>query len=172
MQLSPPVPVAEWVEEEQEQGVHLAAGASEPADSSRSIGNRRFLDGLPLEWKRTYEAMVEDWETPEKIARAVGPRTEAIYRSSVLLFTEVGDGYGGLIYQPEGPEVNSTGFIRTASTVPGLLTNANGRPKNYSEAIVWLIMRLAMSRYEELGPEVLLVDRRSPSAFPCGTLEW
>jgi hypothetical protein len=70
----------------------------------------------PEKLASAFEQMVKQWGTPRAdLEKALSGKTKALYRSGTLLYTEVGDGLGGLLYQP-APVPECGGKAATAST--------------------------------------------------------
>ncbi len=121
--------------------------------------------------KNAFEQMAVDWETPHASLNRLPASSQKFYRSSVLLFTEVGDGLGGLAYRP-----GTTEFCEGQPTFhwthqdsidePRLLKNHDGKCKNYSDAMIWLLAQQALQRLESAGLDVIFIDSSSKTRLP------
>lgn len=109
--------------------------------------------------------MVAVWGTPEEaMASSYGEKQRANLRASTLLFTEVGDGLGGLRYRP--PPTRSCGdrpLFQWISQEGGddLLLRADGACMDFDEAFRWVLDGMLLEGYaDELSSEkdALLVD--------------
>jgi hypothetical protein len=116
------------------------------------------------------EHMVKVWETPESAMRELPDAIDRFLRETVVLFTEVGDGYGALLYRPVaekcggGPAfyfVHQDGLAGT----PHRITKADGSCGDYTDAVVWLMSRFVLERYDGAGSEVALIDRAQPGGL-------
>jgi hypothetical protein len=90
-----------------------------------------------------YIQMRKDWGTPEAAMQSDYSASEQIaLRASTLLFTEVGDGLGGLRYRP--PPTKSCGgraayFWIAQESAGGQLKAANGDCMDFAGAFRWLL---------------------------------
>jgi len=108
--------------------------------------------------------MLKVWETPAAALHALPEPTKKFLRSSVILFTIVGDGYGGIVYRPA--EAGKTDSVpeyyeiqQDSITKPRLLKNHDGTRKSYSQAMLWLLAQEVLVRVESLRLNVCLVDQ-------------
>ena len=89
-----------------------------------------------------YSAIVKDWGTPEAaIAEDYGPKMQGLLKASTLLFTEVGDGLGGLLYRP--PPTKACGergiYYWTSQEGGDENLSANGACPDFAGAFRWLL---------------------------------
>jgi len=90
-----------------------------------------------------YTQMRQNWGTPEEAMKSDYSASEqAVLRASTLLFTEVGDGLGGLRYRP--PPTKACGGRAAYSWISqesggGLLKAANGDCMDFAGAFRWLL---------------------------------
>ncbi|MEO8672101.1 MAG: SMI1/KNR4 family protein [Tahibacter sp.] len=114
-----------------------------------------------------YTQMLKVWGTPEAAMQDdYNENFRAVLKTSTLLFTEVGDGYGGLLYRP--------GKTKTCGDAPSyywtsqeggttLLKQADGHCVDFSGAFRWVLNRfvvdsLANEINESSEQPVILID--------------
>ncbi|MTD95676.1 hypothetical protein GIW81_15155 [Hyphomicrobium sp. xq] len=101
-------------------------------------------------------------------AENVSAETLAIYRSSTMVWIEAGDGYGAVIYQPEGPQRCSAGpaywrIHQEHIDSPQLILGRDGGCGGPSDALFPMFARELIERIEDEASETqLLVDRDMP----------
>lgn len=105
------------------------------------------------------------WGTPEEaMQESYSDKARANLRASTLLFTEVGDGYGGLRYRPAPTKTcGDQPFYQWISQEGGdqALRHADGRCMDFAAAFRWLIDGFLMEGLaDELASEkdLLLID--------------
>ena len=111
-----------------------------------------------------YSAIVKDWGTPEAaMAEDYGPRMQTFLKASTLLFTEVGDGLGGLLYRP--PPTKACGergiYYWTSQESGDENLSANGACPDFAGAFRWLLEGFAIGALaDDLADErdVVLID--------------
>ncbi len=116
--------------------------------------------------KNAFDQMLLDWETPRAELDKLPAETQALLKTTVLLFTEVGDGYGGWLYQPPQTPSDKPSFWwihQDDITRPRRLKNQDGSLKNYSQALLWLLTQQVIERYDDGPVESVFVDRSSPA---------
>ena len=122
---------------------------------------------LASELATTEQQFVSLWGHPEKVSA----ETLAIYRSSTMVWVEAGDGYGAVIYQPEGPERCGGApaywqIHQECIDAPELIVRADGRCGGLAEALFPMFVRALMERVDDEGNGTqLLVDPTMPG-FP------
>jgi hypothetical protein len=133
------------------------AGALQIDDSS-------FED--PTTLANAWDQMIHNWETPEKEMRKLPASIAQFLRQSVILFTEVGDGYGAMLVRPatkecgDGPAYYFTHQDELAGA-PHLITNSTGGCGDFTDATIWLINHFVLEAYDGMGAGFVLVDRGS-----------
>lgn len=124
---------------------------------------------MPAELARAFDQMMADWGTPEEAMKELPEDWAGLFRSSTILYTEVGDGLGALLYQPpvEGQCAGEPAYWWWSQEGgdPELLRNGDGRCKGYVEAMVWLVANQSLQRYDD-DPTQVIVDTSAPAAFP------
>lgn len=124
---------------------------------------------MPVELlKNAFDQMEQDWETPRERLDRLPTKTKQLLRSSVLLYTESGDGYGGWLYQPPVEPNGKPSYFwihQETITRQRRLTNRDGSAKNYSQALLWLLTQQVISRYGEGSDKCVFVDRSSPATL-------
>ena len=116
--------------------------------------------------KNAFDQMLHDWETPRAELDKLPAETQALLKTTVLLFTEVGDGYGGWLYQPPQTPSDKPSFWwihQDDITRPRRLRNQDGSLKTYSQALLWLLTQQVIERYDDGPEECVFVDRSSPA---------
>jgi hypothetical protein len=117
--------------------------------------------------KTTWDAMIRNWGTPADIlAGETKPATKAVFRATTLLYTEVGDGLGGLLFHPASPACQGgPGFYfvhQDDINDPLLLKHEDGACHSYADAMRWLLMTQALVGYQDSDDNLVIIDRASP----------
>lgn len=102
-----------------------------------------------------YVQMRRNWGTPEEAMQTdYSAAFRKMLKESVLLFTEVGDGLGGLIYRP-GPSQecaeNARFYWTEQEGGTDLLKDMDGHCMDFAQAMDWIIGTFAL---DELADEV------------------
>jgi hypothetical protein len=178
---SGPAKAVEIAEAEKRLGFRLPR---EYVELLRDVGQIEIDDSSTSaadEITNTWDAMLKQWGTPLKALEAeLQPATRALFRATALVFTEVGDGLGGLLFHPAAPACHGAPafyFVHQedgSMNDPLLLKHADGSCRDYVSATHWLLVTQALARYEDGADDVILVDRSasSPTAtelIPFGT---
>jgi SMI1 / KNR4 family (SUKH-1) len=138
-----------------------------------TVGGLRLGDSSmthAAEIKRSYAAMIDDWETPKsELDKALTKSTRALLEGTTLLYTEVGDGYGGLLYRPAGEPKCADGpayywIHQDEINEPELLQRAGGGCVDYTSAMIYTIAQDGLVEYDSSEPNVVVVDRSAPEA--------
>ncbi|WP_395683978.1 hypothetical protein [Dokdonella sp.] len=111
-----------------------------------------------------YGAIVTDWGTPESaMTDDYSPKMQELLRASTLLFTEVGDGLGGLVYRP--PPTKACGgrgiYYWTSQEGSEHNLSANGACPDFTGAFRWLLEGFVVADFaDDLDEEkgIVLVD--------------
>lgn len=105
------------------------------------------------------------WESPASEFASLPKEAKEIYQSSVMLYVEVGDGYGALFYRPD-PADSTRGLYYWATqgelSTPRLLVDTNGKSRDYSSVMIWLIANQFLSQLENAFPDQTIIDPTSP----------
>lgn len=118
-----------------------------------------------------FERMVTGWGTPRQaLEKELAPAEKALYRSGTILFVEVGDGYGGLLYRPApvaecGGRAAYSWFHQDDIRSVKVLRRADGSCLDFPAAVLRVLGRQLFSRYDDTGGEGVVVDRSSPAPF-------
>lgn len=142
-------------------------GAMEIDDSS-------FMAASTL--NRADRQMLTEWGTPAEAMKELSSEMMTVLRASTMLYTEVGDGLGALLYEPALPSRPSGCgrqpayyWIHQEGTGPSpeRLMRADGKTcASYTEAVIWLLAQQVFALWEdEEDPHLVLVDRSAPTAL-------
>jgi hypothetical protein len=125
----------------------------------------------PEKLANAFEQMVTQWETPrERLEKALSERTKALYRSGTLLFTEVGDGLGGLLYRPApvaecGGKAAFYGMHQDGIDSPEILRARDGSCRTFLQAMLWVLGEQLFQGYDDTGDLGVVVDRSAAAPF-------
>jgi len=147
------------------------------------IGDHAMTSAADL--RDAYGAIVKDWGTPEAAMQEdYSPKMQELLKASTLLFTEVGDGLGGLLYRP--PPTKACGaqgiYYWTSQEGGDENLSANGACPDFAAAFRWLVEAfviddLARSLADEhasvlvdtsTGAQALELDLADGDAFGVG----
>lgn len=111
-----------------------------------------------------YGAIVNDWGTPAAaMADDYSPAMQERLRASTLLFTEVGDGLGGLLYRP--PPTKACGergtYYWTSQESGEHDLSANGACPDFAGAFRWLLEGFVIADFADALDEekgIVLID--------------
>lgn len=156
--MADPEPAATVAAAESRLGFRLPAGHAALLTRGRpEIGDSFTVPASRL--ARTATTITREWESP---APRLGADVQALYDASTMLFTEVGDGYGGLVYHPaDGACQGQAGFYwihQDSIARPRLLRTAAGACRTYEQAMVWVIATLGLQAYGDTTPDVAVLD--------------
>lgn len=115
----------------------------------------------------TWRTMLEVWDTPlAALERSTTPATRQLFNATSVLYTEVGDGLGGLLYHPNLPRcAGRPAFFfvhQDEIDEPALLAHGTGQCMDYTDAMLWLLRTQALLQYEDADSEYVFVDRSAP----------
>ncbi len=125
----------------------------------------------PEKLASAFEQMVKQWGTPRAdLEKALSGKTKALYRSGTLLYTEVGDGLGGLLYQPApvpecGGKAGFYGVHQDDIDSPELLRAADGSCRTFLQSVLWVLSEQLFQSYDDTGDAGVVVDRSAPAPF-------
>ena len=118
-----------------------------------------------------YTQMTTLWGSPrEVLEEELTPKARAYYGSGTILFTEVGDGYGGLLYRP-GPVAACGGgpafswFHQDEILAPRLLRRADGSCMDFAAAALRIVGTQLFQQYDDSGGAFIVVDRSASTPF-------
>jgi hypothetical protein len=105
----------------------------------------------------------------DRINLEPGESPQEVLNASVLLYTEMDSGVGGLFYRPEG-SVTCKGpayyYVNDAGFFGFVLQKRDGSCRDYTESMIWLIANLAV---DGLGAnnetDFALIDSSAPGGF-------
>jgi hypothetical protein len=118
-----------------------------------------------------FEQMVTGWGTPKAaLEKRLRPAAKALYRSGTILFTEVGDGYGGLLYRPApvpecGGKAGLSWFHQDDLHTVQVLRRADGSCMDFPAAVLRVLADQLFTQYDDTGDEGIVIDRSSPVPF-------
>ena len=134
-----------------------------------TIGDSYFE--RPETLANAFEQMVKGWGTPRDVLEKVlRPEAKALYRSGAILFTEVGDGYGGLLYRPApvpgcGGKAELSWFHQDDYHTVQVLRRSDGSCMDFPAAVLRVLAMQLFVQYNDTGDEGIVVDRSSPVPF-------
>ena len=134
-----------------------------------SIGDSSFE--RPESLANAYEQMVVGWGTPRAaLEKELSAAAKALYRSGTILFTEVGDGYGGLLYQPApvaecGGTAAFSWFHQDDIHRAAIFRRADGSCMDFPAAVLRVVADQLFTQYDDTGDEGVVVDRSSAAPF-------
>lgn len=113
--------------------------------------------------QNAWDQILTLWEFPKTALTGIPGESQSLLRSSVILYTLVGDGYGAILYQPPAPgsrDANGTFYHLEEENLVEIvpLKTPEGRPLTYSEVLISWIVAEGVARYGSTG-EVVLVDQ-------------
>lgn len=129
---------------------------------SRFSSGHRFSEVDSLE--NSYDFMIHNWSMPAEVMHAeVEPDVAALLRRTTVLFTEVGDGVGGVLYgsTDEGCGGRPAYWWTHTDDINDLrlLRNVRGECSTFAEAMHWLLEHNVTDRVQDDFPEhTLLLD--------------
>lgn len=118
-----------------------------------------------------FEQMVTGWGTPRAVLeKELSPAAKALYRSGTILFTEVGDGYGGLLYRPASAgecsgKAELSWFHQDDLHRAAVLRRSDGSCMDFPAAVLRVLAGQLFSQYDDTGDEGIVIDRSSPAPF-------
>lgn len=118
-----------------------------------------------------FEQMVKGWGTPRAtLEKVLRPEAKALYRSGTILFTEVGDGYGGLLYRPApvpgcGGKAELSWFHQDDLHGVEVLRRSDGTCMDFPAAVLRILAMQLFIQYDDTADEGIVVDRSSPVPF-------
>jgi len=126
----------------------------------RSVGALRLGDHGVMtvdELNEAYTQMVKLWGTPEDAMQSeYSEKFRAVLKISVLLFTEVGDGYGGLLYRPGKTQAcgdQGTYYWTSQEGGTSVLKQADGRCMSFEAAMRWVLNGFLLDEFAEYVSE-------------------
>lgn len=155
---------AEVAAAEQRLGFELPAEHHELLTSAGAWTLNESFVTSPADLQRADQQLVRLWDTPASNVTTLSAATRSILRDSVILYTQVGDGYAGLLYRPSRGATPEAWYWLSQDGLdsPKLLKNSDGSVRNYSQVLLWLFSQEAFVGYESTGAQVLFVDRSAP----------
>ncbi len=114
----------------------------------------------------SFDQMVQVWETPTERLLELSKDTQELLRKSVILYTEVGDGFGALLYKPAVSAGGPPEFYwihQDSISSPKLLRNNNGELKSYSDAVRFLFIHQLFPLFDA-GPGYVFRDSSATNA--------
>jgi hypothetical protein len=124
----------------------------------------------PDELTNAYDQMIQQWETPKPEIDGLPAGIVRLLRESTILFTEVGDGYGALLYQPKSAQCTTAGaFLYTHQDEIAVAPPRVGC--DFTEAAVWLMQRFVLEAYDGVDSDYLLIDSGN-AGFTTELVPW
>jgi hypothetical protein len=126
-----------------------------------SVGDHAFSDA---DLSNTYDDMISDWGTPaESMKSDIDAATATLFRATTILFTEVGDGLGGLLYRAADEKCGGGAaywYVHQDSiNEPELLRTGAGSCANFAQSVHWLLDEFVTDQVQDDMPgRTLLID--------------
>ncbi len=108
---------------------------------------------------RADKQMRSIWGSPASEFASLSEKNKVLYQESVMLFVEAGDGYGALIYHPNSAGGEYFWTHQDQLDEPTRLDDSQGKPRDYSSTMLWLIANQILVSYEDAFPECMFIDR-------------
>jgi hypothetical protein len=114
--------------------------------------------------RNTYDAMISDWGTPvESMTSDLSSATATLFRATTILFTEVGDGLGGLLYRASDDACAGGAAYwyvhQDAINAPELLRTTAGGCADFAQSVHWLLDEFVTDQVQDNLPQgTLLID--------------
>lgn len=105
------------------------------------------------------------WGSPLSEFASLSDKSKNLYKASVMLFVEGGDGYGALIYHPNSSGDDYYWVHQDNLDEPVKLVDSQNAPRDYSSAMRWVIANQILFYYEDAF-EGTFLDRSSATPFP------
>ena len=105
------------------------------------------------------------WGSPASEFDSLSEETKSLYRASVMLFVEGGDGYGALIYHPTSSGGDYYWIHQDNLDQPAKLVDDHNKPRDYSSAMRWIIANQILFVYDDVIHGTF-IDRSSTTAIP------
>ena len=115
--------------------------------------------------ERADKQMLAIWGSPASEFASLSATNKALYQASVMLYVEAGDGYGALIYHPTTAGGEYYWIHQDDLDRPAKLVDSQGKPRDYSSTMRWLIANQILMFYEDAFFGTF-IDRSSPTALP------
>lgn len=106
------------------------------------------------------------WGSPASEFNSLSAKNKELYRTSVMLYVEVGDGYGALLFHPTTSGGDYYWIHQDDLDRPEKLLDSQGKPRDYSSTMRWLMANQILFNYEDALPELIFMDRSTPTPLP------
>jgi hypothetical protein len=132
-----------------------------------SVGDGYFSAAEGLD---AYDYMIENWGTPRDSMKAdLDRRVAQLLRATTVLYTEVGDGLGAVLYRAQAPDCDGGAaywFVHQDTiNEPELLRTGTGACANFAQVVHWLMDgEITNSLQDDLPENTLLIDPLSTHA--------
>ncbi len=133
---------------------------------SRFFSGHRFSEVGSLE--NSHDFIIRNWSMPAEVMRTqLEPDVAALLKRTTVLFTEEGDGVGGVLYAPQEEACGGRpGYWWTHTDYINdllLLRNARGDCASFAESVHWLLDEIVTNHVQDELPErTLLLDSTGP----------
>lgn len=114
---------------------------------------------------RADKQMKSIWGSPTSEFATLSAKTKTLYQGSMMLFVEAGDGYGSLIYHPTNSGGEFYWIHQDNLDEPEKLVDGQGKSRDYSSSLRWLIANQILCQYDDVFPEHTFIDRSAPTAI-------
>lgn len=100
------------------------------------------------------------WGSPASEFDSLSDKSKTLYKTSVMLFVEGGDGYGALLYHPTSSGGDYFWIDQDNLDDPLKLVDSQNEPRDYSSAMRWIIANQILFYYEDAF-DGTFIDRSS-----------
>ncbi len=119
----------------------------------------------PESLDRVDKQILSIWHSPSSEFATLSDKTKKLYQASVMIYVEAGDGYGALIYHPTTSGGEYYWIHQDNLDEPDKLVDGQGKLRDYSSTMRWLIANQILFYYDDAFPEHTFMDLSSTTAI-------